>query len=795
MNYKEPISYVSESSSAQAIDETIDFHKLLTLARRSIIFILAFFALGIAIPYLYIRYTKPTYQSSAVIKLNFKNEATNLGLVTNSGVQQDLNDISGEIELIKSKLFLGRVANVLDYDVSVFVYGTYLTDERYKNSPIDFEYNIKNFSYYNNPIDIRLSNENNFELSYTKDGKRLEKTYQFGESITNEDFDLKITKSENFNSGMYANYYFIFNSQEAIIEYLEQNIEINPENFNAKTIKISFQDFNRYKARDFVNSISELYLKYTTESKNIALEQKLDFLNNYIRDTEESIKEYETYFENFTIENKTISLENDLSKTIVKLDQLDSQKYNLQIHIDNISKMLANLVRDDDMIINPITASTLPSFILSAIENYQQLKLQKKQKLSAYNENTLSVKRLGSDLAQNRKDLIELVTLYKSGMESRMKDLKARQNALESNFIELPAMGTEYNKVRQQYSLQEKFLMSLLESKMEMEITKAGTVTDSIILSPASIPASPIKPQKMLVFGIGIISAFLMSLFFIGIRYIVNNKITSLRELEKLIDIPVIGTIPFYNKEKLNLTRLVIDKHSKSAISEALRTMRTNMEFIKPAEETRLISITSTISGEGKTFIAVNLGAIISATGQRVCIVDLDMRKPKVHLAFGDESPAKGMSTFLIGKSTLEECILETTVENLFYMGAGPTPPNPSELIMSKRFSQFLTEIKSMFDLIIIDTPPVGLVTDGVLAMKQSDIQLYVIRAEYSNRNFTKTIKDLRKMNQLSQLTIILNGVKTGRHGYGAYGYGYGYGYGYYEENKAGKSKLFQFFN
>jgi len=790
LNYKEPISYVSDSSSVQDIDDSIDFHKLLTISRRSIVFILVFFALGIFIPYLYIRYTKPTYQSSAVIKLNFKNEATNLGLVSNSGIQQDLNDISGEIELIKSKLFLGRVANVLNYNVSVFVYGTYLTDERFKNSPIDIEYTIKNVAYYNYPFDIQLDNDSNFELTYSKNGKIFEEKYQFGELISNDDFEFKIKKTEYFNSGMFAKYFFVFNSQDAIINYLEQNIEVNPENFNAKTIKISYQDFNRYKARDFVNSISELYLKYTTETKNIALEQKLDFLKNYIRDTEASIKEYETYFENFTIENKTINLENDLSKIIVKLDQLDSQKYNLQIHIDNISKMLFNLLRDDDLIINPITSSTLPSYILTAIEKYQQLKVQKKQKLSAYNENTLTVTRIATELGQNRKDLIELVTLYKSGMEARMLDLENRKMALESNFIELPAMGTEYNKIKQQYSLQEKFLMSLLESKMEMEITKAGTVTDSIILSPASLPVTPIKPQKLLVFGIGIITALLLSILFIGFRYIVNNKITSLRELEKLIDIPVIGTIPFYDKEKLDLTRLVIDKHSKSEISEALRTMRTNMEFIKPAKETKLISITSTISGEGKTFIAVNLGAIISATGQRVCIVDLDMRKPKVHLAFGDESPAKGMSTFLIGKSTLEECILETTVENLFYMGAGPTPPNPSELIMGMKFNQFLAEIKSMFDLIIIDTPPVGLVTDGVLAMKQSDIQLYVIRAEYSNRNFTKTIKDLRKMNQLSQLSIILNGAKSSR-----YGYGYGYGYGYYDDNKKSKSKFFGVFN
>jgi len=209
------------------------------------------------------------------------------------------------------------------------------------------------------------------------------------------------------------------------------------------------------------------------------------------------------------------------------------------------------------------------------------------------------------------------------------------------------------------------------------------------------------------------------------------------------------------------VSRLVVDKNPKSAISESIRSIRTNLDFISSAKKKRLISVTSTISGEGKTFVTVNLGGIIALSGQRVIILDLDMRKPKVNLAFGAEN-IKGVSTILIERHSVQECIQPTTIESLQFISAGPTPPNPSELILSDRFDQMLQELFLTYDVILIDTPPVGLVTDGILIMRKADIPLYIVRAGYSRKAFIKNMNRLMRSSNLTRMCTILNDAQSG---------------------------------
>jgi capsular exopolysaccharide synthesis family protein len=201
------------------------------------------------------------------------------------------------------------------------------------------------------------------------------------------------------------------------------------------------------------------------------------------------------------------------------------------------------------------------------------------------------------------------------------------------------------------------------------------------------------------------------------------------------------------------------------------------MEFLRVSEGSKIISVTSTVSGEGKTFFTINLGGIISLSKQKVLLVDMDMRRPKIHLAFSNQPVNKGLSTILINKHSFKECLLHTDLENLDYLPAGPTPPNPSELIMGQEVDLLFGEMRQQYHTIILDTPPVGLVTDGILAMKKADIPIYVIRADYSRKDFVNTLNRLAKTNRFRNLSIVLNSVEiTGKRGYG-----YGYGKGYYE--------------
>jgi capsular exopolysaccharide synthesis family protein len=310
-----------------------------------------------------------------------------------------------------------------------------------------------------------------------------------------------------------------------------------------------------------------------------------------------------------------------------------------------------------------------------------------------------------------------------------------------------------------------------MQRKAEFQLALAGTVTDFKILSPASYPAYPISPQKWVVFGVAFSLWMVVSFFLVGLFYLMNNKINTLAELEKLVNIPLLGGIPHYSVEKMKESRLVIGKDSNTVISEAFRTIRTNLQFIISKKDSLVISLTSSISGEGKTFVAINLATVLAFSRKKVVLVDLDLRKPRIYKIFNNRGD-RGISTILIGIHRLEECIFPSSIENLDYIVGGPIPPNPSELLMSPEFEEFIRALKEKYDIILLDTPPVGLVTDGVLVMKKSDVQLFIMRASYSRKQFLKSLEKLNRIHHFSRLALILNGVKK------TPGYNYGYGYG-----------------
>ena len=777
--------------------ETFDLGKLLFTLKKSIVWILIFVTLTVTGAYLIVRYTKPLYEASSVIKLDFVSEANTLGLVNTGALQNDLSGISGEIEILKSKLFLRRVVEAINYDVAYHFRGRYLTDERYNNSPFVISHKIKNPVLYDKSIDIEVFNDQEFEITHPLNGEKIRGT--FGKGISTTEMNLLVEKTTFFNSSVSGTYYFVINSHEALIRYFERSCTVSPENFSAQTIRISLKDFNRIKARDFLTAVDTLYLEYTKEEKNKTIDQKITFLDKQIEETEKRIAEFEGYFEEIIIEKKTLSLEGDLARTLAQIRILDSTKIKIESRKAALEQIVNETLANGSFHTDPFTLSQYPQFLQKAIVAYQEQARERTEKLASYNENTHVIEQIDLRLSENKNTLLKSLSKYQSALDESQIEVRAKRRILEDNFALLPSMGTEFNKNQRLYALQESFILSLRETKMELELTKAGTVTNGILLSPASIPASPISPKKLLIIGAGALLSIFFSLIFVIVRYLLNNFITSAKELEKLSPAPILGSVPLYTKEKLPLTRLIVNKSSKSALSESLRTIRTNMDFLNVDKKVKTVTITSTISGEGKTFVAVNLGAIIASTDKKVCIVDLDLRKPKVHIAFEDEGKSFGTSTHLIGKNKFEDCIVSTEVENLYYIPAGPTPPNPSELVLSEKFNDFLARLQDHFDFIIFDTPPVGLVTDAILVMKKTDLQFYVVKSQYSRRAFAKTITDLVRVNKFHQMTVIFNGVKSGMNGYG-YGYGYGsygyggYGYGYYEEGEKPKNKLVSFF-
>ncbi|HTE34384.1 MAG TPA: polysaccharide biosynthesis tyrosine autokinase [Chryseolinea sp.] len=749
--------------------EGIDFNKLKIVARSNWFWLLAIFLIVNVGAYLGVRYTKNLYKSSSVLKLDVKKEASEFGIKTTIVEDQNLSLISGEIEIIQSRLFLNRVVDSSALDVSYYSIGHLLNDELYQSHPFTVKYKVHTNNLFDRQINFLEEGKDDFTLRFGFNNTDVKGKYD--QWIALDDMDILIAKNEKFRKGDEIGYFFIINSENSLLEYLLSNLSAEPLNYNANTIQISFQDNNPFKANAILNKIDTVYLQYSNEQKNLATKQKIEWISNELVNIERKMEDFEHYFENFTLQNKTNNMDEDLKKTVESINRIDSQRYGLNQRLQETDKLL-KAMETGNYNISLSQRSILPAMLATSLERLEQLLVdQEKLKLS-YNEITFAFREKNKEIDLIREKALRELTELRENYQQKLELFNQSKSQLEYQFANLPDKSTQLSKNLRYYKLYEQFYLSLVQSKSEFEITQAGSIPDFKILSPAAMPHGPISPDKPMIAGVGFVSSIVLMLFLLGILYLLNDKITTLSEIERVSDVPVLGVVP--SSKYLGEMRLHIIDHPRSMVTEAIRTLRTNLDFFNIHATKKVITISSTVSGEGKSFIAMNLGGVMALSNKKVILLDLDMRKPKTLVPGNVEDKSKGISTILIRKTRWEECIAKTSLENFHYIPSGPHPPNPSELLMNPEFESLLNDLKKDYDYIILDTPPVGLVTDGIMAMKRSDITIYIFRANYSKKDFLFNLQRIININKFSNITTLLNALPNRGD--------QGYGYGYYED-------------
>ena len=725
----------------------------------------------------YIRYTKPVFESSSEIKLDKENKSEILGLntINNNG---SFGILSSELELIKSRLFFNKVIETVNLNPQYFTHGNVLDDEKFRNPPFLVEYQLKSARLYDIPIDVIILDQYNFTLSYKVGDRQITNTFKFGEKVETDEIVATIILNKNWESSVGSDNYFRINSHDALLNYIEANLDVTPLNLEANTFKISFRDNNLFKAHDLVNAIDTIYYNYSLAEKNQANNNKIEYLNAQLEETEKKLENLEDYFESFTIKNKTVDLDKDVRFTLEIINGLDSQKISLNDNIDNLQRLKQKVQQESLASISPDNVG-YPPYLIRSIEELNLL-INEKDKLSiSYRENTYTYKARQKEVDLLKEDILVEVDELILGLKDDINGLTGKKRHYTSQLLQLPSKSTEFNKAKRFYSLNEEVYLSLMQSKNEFEIAVAGSTTQIRILSPASLSFQAISPNKLVTYTAALLASLIFSFIFIGLSYLAHNNINSLAEIEKLTSASILGSVPLC-KVSNGHAELMVVKKPKSVVSEAIRSIRTNIEFMLPEKGAKVYSVTSTVGSEGKTFISANLGALIAMTDKKTVILDLDLRKPKVHLAFGDEPSEYGLSTLLIGKHKVSESIHRTEIENLDYIAAGPIPPNPSELLLRESFDELINKLKKTYDVLILDTPPVGLVTDGLLAMKKVDLPIYILKANYSHVSFIDNINRLIKSGQFNNLSIIFNGTTSSRSGY-SHKYGSGKKDAYFE--------------
>ena len=756
--------------------EKLDFDKLFMLIRKNLWIIITLFVATNLTAYLTLRWTKDVYESSSELKLDVKQDATALG-IAQIVEDQNRNLVAGEIEQMRSKLFFSRVLDSLDLGVSYYSEGNVLEFELYRTSPFRISYALTDERFMNRPIYFDFLDNNRYSIRPGDDGETIEAV--LGTPVSVPGGTLTATLAPQAIPDFRNHFFFIINSRDKLLDFLTRNLKIEPINYEANTIRVSLKDFNPLKVRTIVNKIDSVYLLYSNEQKNQANKQKIEWLNRELAQVEIKMQNFENYFEDFTLKNKSSNVDSDLRKTIFLINAIDSQRFELSKRISELDALSDDLAAARIVAASPV----LPEVLNRGIDGYQKLLQEQKRLTLSYKDNTFAYQQKEHELNAARTSLLNQIQDLRKRWLTSLTELNDKKDKLEKQFATMPEKGTQYTKNQRFYKLYEEFYLSMMQAKAEFEIAQAGSTPDFKILSSATIAEKPVAPNRPLIYGIGFVAGIVLNFFFIGFVYLVNNKVTGVHEIESSTRAPILGVIPEM-RNKSTSPFYIVD-HPRSVVSEAIRTLRTNLDFFASDHSKKVIVISSTVSGEGKSFLAMNLGGILALSRKKVILLDLDMRKAKTH-AYTNSDPHKGVSSILIHRNTPEECIIHTAVEGFDFIPSGIHPPNPSELLLNGEFEGLLGKLKETYDYVVIDTPPVGLVTDGIMAMKRADLSIYVVRANYSKREFLKNIDRITTINKLSNISVVLNALPSS---------GKTYGYGYYQEDglrKTWKKKLFR---
>ena len=761
----------------------IDFNKLRVIIWNNMLWIALIFIVVNAVAYLVVRYTKDLYESVSEIKLEVKNDASELGINTFSvDNAQNADLISGEIEILRSRLFLNKILDSMTLDVSYFSKGEVLNHELFENTPYQVTYYADQAVLYNTPIFLEKLDADNFVLRWGDPVNEVKGRFNKKVKLKNSEIILR-EKTDVADDDI--DFFFVINSREVLLNYLASNLSVDPLNFSAKTIRISFRDNNPNKAQAIVQTIDDVYLNYSYEQKNLANTQKIDWLNNELLQIERKMEGFEDYFKKFTLQNKTNNLDEDLRKTISTINRIDSQRYEFSRRVDELDKLIDGL-KTNEFVLTPSVRQVLPEYLFRALDETQELLVEQEKIRLSHTETTFAFRDREQQINSRLKKLNSQLTELRLDWLKKLQELNQRKKTLEYEFVNMPDKSTQFAKNQRFYKLYEEFYLSMMQSKAGFEIAQAGSILDFKVLTPATFSLRPISPNRLMIAGIGLMVSFVINIFFIGFLYIMNDKITNLQELEKFSGVPVVGVIP--SSRHTSKDSFHVLTHPKSMVSEAIRTIRTNLDFFRSGKFSKLIAISSTISGEGKSFVAMNLGGAMALSHKKVLLIDLDMRKVKINQPTNVADYSKGMSTILIGKDQWRDCVLKTELETFDYIPSGPNPPNPSELLLHDIFPAMLEELRKNYDYIILDTPPVGLVTDGIQAMRYADISIYIFRANYSKREFLLNLQRITTINKITNVTSLLNAMPS------AGEKAYGYGYGYYDEGNERVGKIKSFF-
>lgn len=757
--------------------ENFNLRLFLYVVKRSKLFLIIALLTCLIIPILIIRYTTPIYETTAAlikkkeIKNNLLDEKSTEFLKSN-----DEEKINRDIQIIRSDFLLNGIADSLGLNISYSKRGK-LHFKKFEflgnsNFQIADGYIVKNPNLYNQDIDVSLKN-GKFNLSYKIGEKENKiKSIPINNNFENSDIKFRLLSSLNVK----GDFILRFNDRDAIKNYVISNLNIISGSPN---IFFSIRGADAAKAEMVLQKILNGFLRVDQNENSEKVENSLRYIAHFIDTLNAAVDKSQIEQTHYSIQNNIYAPQQQLSNTLQEIEdykiKLDDAEVKL-FQLENLSKKNG---RDQSY-----------EEIKGGDQEIRNLILERNKLSLDLKQNHPTIRFLESEISKK-------ITEKKAAIQSEMltyqnfiRTIRNRSGMAASNLKSYPEKNLEIARIQKQLELKEKYVIDLLEKQIQYLILKSSITSDYLIIQPPKTKGELVSPKKNILYsGFGILFV-LFSTTLCLYRYIRFDKIVSLDEVKRNTKVPILGYVPFVKEafdqanDKRNApeSRIVVVKNPKSRTAEVFKKMRASLKYTS-AGEYKVIASTSTTSGEGKTFVLINLAAVHALLDKKVLLIDLDLRKPRISKSLKLNNDI-GMSSLLSSNTPIADCIQKSNVlENLDVITSGPIPPNPSELIISNKFSLILEELKKQYDYIFIDTPPVGLVNESIELINKADIPLYLIRFNYSKKNFLGSLNELAELQKgKNPLFLVINHFGDGassyiNYDYGGYGYHYGYGY------------------
>src|SRR6187399_714537 len=738
--------------------------------------------------YLYLRYTTPIYRVTGT--LIFKQENQNSGGKFNDIFNaKNVSDVQSEIEILKSQALMERVVESVQLQTSYFAVGKIKTLNIYTDCP--FRLNIIKLtdSFSSFKMNITFPTENEFKVN--KEAER----FKFGDVFANSYGLFSLTRIYNGAKGKEFNVEWRSTYEQASL--FAPMVRVAPKIPGSNIYYIQIDYTNSALAADIVNNLMVRYKDASIDDKNATIKQRLEYIIGQLVRIDHALDSIEAKRIVYINENNLSEYEAQ-SASFFEIqtrsdEQIQNQKQQLVI-IDIMTAYLKDSMNNFEK--TPSTLSISDVALSSMVGAYNQMQLERKKMLEQKipGENP-QVQAKNAELEKLRTSIMESLKNVKVAYNSAIDDFYKRGTAAVYKQKELPAKIQRLLEMERERDSKLALYKFLQEQREETAMQQAATVSNSKVLSVAYPTSTPIKPNKRAIQLLAIILGLGLPAMYILFLEIINDKINTRYDIEKLTTASLLGEVG----HSYSSSSMIVSKTNRSMVSEQFRIIRSNLQYILNKVEKPVIMITSSFSAEGKSFISTNLGAVMALAGKKTVMLEFDIRKPKLFSGMKLNSK-QGITNFLVGKAEMADLPIKIPgYDNLYGISCGPVPPNPAELLLDSRVEEMFKWLKENFDVILIDTAPVGMVSDAMTLGKFADTTLYIVRQGYTYKKQISLIDEFYHDNRLPKISIIINDVKLkpgyGYYGYGRYGYGYGYGGGYYEaeEGQDTPKRIFSF--